>query len=100
MAMGRIDRPSIMVYGGTIRGGRTANGQTVDIVNAFQSYGQFLAGTIDDDERVEIVRNACPGGRGLRRHVYREHHGHRDRGDGHVPALQLLDPRHGPRQDR
>ena len=61
MAMGRINRPSIMVYGGTIRGGRMSNGQVVDIVNAFQSYGQFLAGSIDEDERVEIVRNACPG---------------------------------------
>ena len=61
MAMGRINRPSIMVYGGTIRGGRMSNGEVVDIVNAFQSYGQFLAGTIDEGERSEIVRNACPG---------------------------------------
>ncbi len=61
MAMGRVDRPSIMVYGGTIRAGRTADGQVVDIVNAFQSYGQYLAGSIDEDERAEIVRKACPG---------------------------------------
>ena len=61
MAMGRINRPSIMVYGGTIRGGRMSSGQVVDIVNAFQSYGQYLAGSIDENERVEIVRNACPG---------------------------------------
>ena len=61
MGMGRINRPSIMVYGGTIRGGRMSNGQVVDIVNAFQSYGQFLAGSIDEGERSEIVRNACPG---------------------------------------
>ena len=61
MAMGRINRPSIMVYGGTIRGGRMSNGQVVDIVNAFQSYGQYLAGSIDEAEREEIVRNACPG---------------------------------------
>ena len=61
MAMGRINRPSIMVYGGTIRAGRTRNGEVVDIVNAFQSYGQFISGAIDDDERTEIVRNACPG---------------------------------------
>ena len=61
MAMGRINRPSIMVYGGTIRGGRMSNGQVVDIVNAFQSYGQYLAGSIDEGERAEIVRNACPG---------------------------------------
>ena len=61
MAMGRINRPSIMVYGGTIRGGRTSSGQVVDIVNAFQSYGEYLAGSIDEGERSEIVRNACPG---------------------------------------
>lgn len=61
MAMGRVDRPSIMVYGGTIRAGRTATGQVVDIVNAFQSYGQYLAGSIDEEERAEIVRKACPG---------------------------------------
>ncbi|WP_038097912.1 dihydroxy-acid dehydratase [Thioalkalivibrio sp. HK1] len=61
MAMGRVNRPSIMVYGGTIRAGRTAKGQVVDIVNAFQSYGQYLAGSIDEEERAEIVRKACPG---------------------------------------
>ena len=60
MAMGRINRPSLMVYGGSIRPGHT-NGQTVDIVSAFQSYGQFLAGAIDETERRNIVRNACPG---------------------------------------
>ena len=60
MAMGRMNRPALMVYGGTIRGGR-ANGETVDIVSAFQSYGQFLAGKIDEEQRGLIVRNACPG---------------------------------------
>ena len=60
MAMARLDRPSLMVYGGTIRGGR-ARGQVVDIVSAFQSYGQYLAKAIDDDYRQEIVENACPG---------------------------------------
>ena len=61
MALARVNRPSLMVYGGTIRGGRTSNGEMVDIVNAFQSYGQYLAGTIDVEQRNEIVRNACPG---------------------------------------
>jgi len=60
MAMGRMNRPALMVYGGTIRAGR-ANGEPVDIVSAFQSYGEFLAGRIDEDERQSIVRNACPG---------------------------------------
>ncbi|NIM28373.1 MAG: dihydroxy-acid dehydratase [Gammaproteobacteria bacterium] len=60
MAMGRINRPALMVYGGTIRAGR-AEGKPVDIVSAFQSYGEFLAGHIDDGQRQNIVRNACPG---------------------------------------
>jgi len=63
MAMGRLNRPSFMVYGGTIKPG-VANGQAVDIVSAFQSYGSYLAKTIDDNERQEIVRNACPGAGG------------------------------------
>lgn len=61
MAMGRINRPSLMVYGGTIRAGHTAQGQVVDIVSAFQSYGQFVAGTIDEEERRDIVRHSIPG---------------------------------------
>ncbi len=60
MAMGRLDRPGLMVYGGTIKPGRW-NGQTLDIVSAFQSYGQYLAKVIDDNERQGIVRHACPG---------------------------------------
>ncbi len=60
MAMGRMNRPSLMVYGGTIRAGR-ADGKPVDIVSAFQSYGEFLAGRIDERQREEIVKNACPG---------------------------------------
>ena len=61
MAMGRLNRPSIMVYGGTIRAGCSAKGEKLDIVSAFQSYGQYLAKTIDDDERQDIVRKSCPG---------------------------------------
>ena len=61
MAMGRLNRPSIMVYGGTIRAGCSAKGEKLDIVSAFQSYGQYLAETIDDAERADIVRKSCPG---------------------------------------
>ena len=61
MAIGRMNRPALMVYGGTIRAGRIAGDQPVDIVSAFQSYGQYLAGSIDEAQRFEIVRNACPG---------------------------------------
>ena len=60
IAMGRLNRPSIMIYGGTIRAGHFHE-QKVDIISAFQSYGEFLSGRIDDEERRGIVRHACPG---------------------------------------
>jgi dihydroxy-acid dehydratase len=60
MAMGRLNRPSLMVYGGTIRAGHE-NGKVLDIVSAFQSYGEYVAGKIDDSERRRIVRHSCPG---------------------------------------
>jgi len=60
IAMGRLNRPALMVYGGTIRPGHT-RGQTLDIISAFQSYGAYIAGDITDIERQDIVRNACPG---------------------------------------
>jgi dihydroxy-acid dehydratase len=64
MAMGRLNRPAIMVYGGTIKPGftRTNNDeQKRDIVSAFQCYGEFLAGRITEEERKDIVRHSCPG---------------------------------------
>jgi dihydroxy-acid dehydratase len=61
MAMARVDRPSLMIYGGTIKPGHTASGDKLDIVSAFESYGKFLSGTIDDAVRSDIVRRACPG---------------------------------------
>ncbi len=60
MAMGRLNRPSLMIYGGTIRAGHR-DGKKLDIISAFQSYGEYLAGNIDDTERQEIVRHSCPG---------------------------------------
>lgn len=60
MAMGRLNRPSIMIYGGTIKPGHF-NGQTLDIVSAFQSYGEYVSGSISEDERMDVVRNSCPG---------------------------------------
>ncbi|HUN23553.1 MAG TPA: dihydroxy-acid dehydratase [Anaerolineales bacterium] len=60
MAMARLNRPSIMVYGGTIRAG-CWNDQPLDIVSAFQSYGEFIAGRIDEATRQAIVRHSCPG---------------------------------------
>lgn len=62
IAMGRVNRPSLMVYGGTIRpGSSSCNQGTLDIVSAFQSYGSYLAGTINETQRQDIVRHACPG---------------------------------------
>ena len=66
MAMGRLNRPSIMVYGGTIRAGCSSelagvSGVTadkLDIVSAFQSYGQSLAGSITEEQRKEIVKHS------------------------------------------
>lgn len=60
IAMGRVNRPSLMVYGGTIKPGHLGD-KTLDVVSAFQSYGEFIAGKIDEDEREAIVRNSCPG---------------------------------------
>ena len=61
MAMGRLNRPSLMIYGGTIKPGCSARGDKLDIVSAFQSYGQYLAGKIDEKERQNIVQKSCPG---------------------------------------
>jgi dihydroxy-acid dehydratase len=61
MAMARVNRPAIMVYGGSIRAGCSDRHPKLDIVSAFQSYGQYIGGSIDDEERQEIVRNSCPG---------------------------------------
>ena len=63
MAMGRLNRPAIMVYGGTIAPGRATIGgqeEKLDVVSAFQSYGQKLAGTITEEDRQAIVANAIP----------------------------------------
>ena len=61
MAMGRLNRPSLMVYGGTIRPGHLLDGTTLDIVSAFQCYGEYVSGRIDDARRADIVRHSCPG---------------------------------------
>jgi dihydroxy-acid dehydratase len=61
MAAARLNRPSIMVYGGTIKPGCGLKGEKLDIVSAFQSYGEYLSGRISDEERREIVKRSCPG---------------------------------------
>ncbi len=60
IAMGRLNRPALMVYGGTIKPGHR-NGQKLDIISAFQSYGEFIVGSIDEDTRQDIVSKSCPG---------------------------------------
>ncbi len=61
MAMARINRPSLMIYGGTIRAGRGDGGDPLDIVSAFQSYGEFIAERISEEQRMDVLRHACPG---------------------------------------
>ncbi|KAI2621017.1 dihydroxy-acid dehydratase [Hypomontagnella submonticulosa] len=61
IAMGRVNRPSIMVYGGTIKPGCSMTGAPIDIVSAFQAYGQYIAGEITEKQRYDIIRHACPG---------------------------------------
>ena len=60
IAMGRLNRPSLMVYGGTIKPGHYRD-QALDIVSAFQSYGEFIVGKIDEETRHNIVNHSCPG---------------------------------------
>ncbi|OBT68326.1 dihydroxy-acid dehydratase [Pseudogymnoascus sp. 23342-1-I1] len=64
MAMGRVNRPSLMVYGGSIAPGcsATQGNADIDIISAFQAYGQFITGEITEEVRYDIIRNACPGG--------------------------------------
>ncbi|UCH28830.1 MAG: dihydroxy-acid dehydratase [Myxococcales bacterium] len=61
IAIGRLNRPALMIYGGTIRAGRGSEGEKLDIVSAFQSYGELLAHSIDENKRLDIVEHACPG---------------------------------------
>ena len=63
IAMGRVNRPSLMVYGGTIKPGcaATQNNADIDIVSAFQAYGQFITGEINEEQRFDVIRHACPG---------------------------------------
>jgi dihydroxy-acid dehydratase len=60
IAMARLNRPSLMVYGGTIRAGHLG-GRKLDVISAFQSYGEFIAGNINEQQRQDIVSHSCPG---------------------------------------
>jgi len=60
MAMIRLNRPSIMVYGGTIASG-CLNGRSLDVVSAFEAWGEKVAGSISEKEFKDVIKNACPG---------------------------------------
>jgi dihydroxy-acid dehydratase len=60
MAMSRLDRPSIMIYGGTIKAGHF-NGQKLDVVSAFEAYGKLLSHEFNEKDLHNILCNACPG---------------------------------------
>lgn len=60
MAMGRLNRPSIMVYGGTIAPGHY-KGEELNIVSAFEALGKKIAGTISDEDYDGVIRHTCPG---------------------------------------
>lgn len=105
MAMGRLNRPSLMVYGGTIRAGRSClTNAPLDIEAAFQTFGAFSSGRITEEERIDIVRNACPGQgtksiqnaslfhfRSLRRNVYSKYNVFCHRNAWNESALQFFD---------
>ena len=66
MAMARLNRPSLMLYGGTIRAGHLPSengepGRKLDLVSAFEAYGAWLAGDIEEAELQQVIRHACPG---------------------------------------
>ncbi|SFQ73934.1 dihydroxy-acid dehydratase [Hymenobacter arizonensis] len=60
IAMARLNRPALMVYGGTIKGG-TFKGQQLNIVSCFEAYGQKLRGQLSNEDYRGIIKNACPG---------------------------------------
>ncbi len=60
IAMGRLNRPALMIYGGSIHSGRH-KGQKINVLSTFEAYGAKVAGLIDEEELNQIVRNACPG---------------------------------------
>lgn len=60
MAMARLNRPALMVYGGTIKGGEF-KGEKLNIVSCFEAYGKKLNGQLSEEDYRGIIRNACPG---------------------------------------
>ena len=96
MAMARLNRPAVFVYGGTILPGHWRRAKPVDVVSVFEAVGQHAAGKITDADARRHRAARLPGRRLLRRHVHRQHHGLRDRGARHEPAQQLRADRRSP----
>ncbi|KAF1807478.1 dihydroxy-acid dehydratase [Mucor lusitanicus] len=65
MAIARLNRPSLVIYGGTMKKGHgtvgSCKGREIDIGNALECNGEFNSGKITEEERKDIIRNACPG---------------------------------------
>ncbi|MEM8562973.1 MAG: dihydroxy-acid dehydratase [Pseudomonadota bacterium] len=60
LAIARLDRPSLIVFGGTISPGKIGS-ETIDVISAFESYGKLITGKIDRQRQREIIAKACPG---------------------------------------
>jgi dihydroxy-acid dehydratase len=60
MAIGRLNRPALLVYGGTIAGGHW-KGKELNIISAFEALGEKVAGKISDEDYKGVIHNACPG---------------------------------------
>ncbi len=88
MAMARLNVPSIFVYGGSILPGIGRGGNDIDIVSIFEAVGQFQAGKLDEEGRPQDRVRSLPRRRLVRRHVHRQHHELRHRGNGHVAPLR------------
>ena len=73
IALARLNRPGILVYGGTIKAGKW-KGEDLNIVSAFEAYGAKLAGNISDEDYKGIIKNSIPGARSMRRNVYCKHY--------------------------
>ena len=61
MGMLRVNKPGLLIYGGSIRPGKDMYNNKIDIVTAFESYSRYKNGDISNKERIDIIKNACPG---------------------------------------
>ena len=61
IAMLRLNRPALMIYGGTIRAGCSSTGEKLDVVSAFQSYGELISKRMTESQWHDVVEHACPG---------------------------------------